>query len=227
MSGFIIIVLLNACGTRPQNAQDDIQEARQVVSQAESTGCAHDSLDLAKKYQKEADQYYQKGEYQKAQVKARVAKQYAQEVILHNQNTPCRVEEVVPQDEKQDYDTTELDDDSKNSNQDQLATIYFKYDSSKLGSEAIQVLEDHIKTLRNHPSWRVRVVGHCDSRGNSGYNLALSERRAVMVEGYLKKAGINESNLEAVGYGSEDLATTRADAQGHALNRRVVFEVTP
>ena len=72
---------------------------------------------------------------------------------------------------------------------------------------------------------QVELGGHCDSRGSSEYNVALSERRANAVEGYLLKSGVSPDRLEVVPYGSERLSSHRQDEVGHKQNRRVEFKV--
>jgi peptidoglycan-associated lipoprotein len=44
--------------------------------------------------------------------------------------------------------------------------------------------------MRQHPSIRVTVEGHADSRGTNEYNLAMGERRASAVRDYLVGLGM-------------------------------------
>ena len=228
---WMVSICMFACGTRPHQSKAAIDKAQENLLLAQQTNCTHDSLPLAEKYLQEAEKYNQLGEYQKAKAKAQLGNQYALEVIEYNKEYPCKQNESdVEDDGTQDpldpsKQSDQSNDQSTTDPDGRLATIYFKYDSAQLSASAIQTLEQHIKKLRLHPTWKVRLTGHCDSRGSVGYNLVLSERRAQMVERYFEEAGIEEQRLTSVGYGSEMLASERMDREGHQLNRRVEFEV--
>ena len=56
--------------------------------------------------------------------------------------------------------------------------IYFDFDSIQLTPEAQDLLAKKGKWLRDNPTARVTIEGHCDNRGTNEYNLALGEGRA-------------------------------------------------
>jgi outer membrane protein OmpA-like peptidoglycan-associated protein len=66
-----------------------------------------------------------------------------------------------------------------------------------------------------------RIEGYTCPLGESGYNIALSHRRAESVVSYLRAAGIH-TGFQVIAYGEERLATS--DPDQYALNRRVVVE---
>ncbi|AYZ64298.1 OmpA family protein [Burkholderia multivorans] len=68
---------------------------------------------------------------------------------------------------------------------------------------------------------RVSVTGYTDSVGGDASNLALSQRRAQAVAGYLKSHGLNAGTLAVTGRGSADPVASNATAEGRASNRRV------
>ena len=41
-----------------------------------------------------------------------------------------------------------------------------------------------VQALRDHPVYKLRIIGYADSRGNEEYNQAPSERRAEAVKRY-------------------------------------------
>ncbi|WGS47735.1 OmpA family protein (plasmid) [Burkholderia sp. JSH-S8] len=68
---------------------------------------------------------------------------------------------------------------------------------------------------------RVSVTGYTDSVGGDAYNLALSQRRAEAVAGYLREHGLNAREVSATGRGKADPVASNATAAGRASNRRV------
>jgi peptidoglycan-associated lipoprotein len=65
-------------------------------------------------------------------------------------------------------------------------TIYFEFDSAKLSSESIQILETHGNFIAGNGEVSVRLEGHADERGSREYNIALGDRRAQSVEAWSK-----------------------------------------
>jgi len=67
--------------------------------------------------------------------------------------------------------------------------------------EDSQALEANAEFLKAHPSFEVRLDGHCDDMGTAAYNLGLGQRRAASVRSYLQ-------NLTAVDYAIKTGQTT-------------------
>ena len=113
--------------------------------------------------------------------------------------------------------------------------VNFAFDSSDLdatATAAIDALVSDAKAKGNIQS--VRVTGHTDRVGTEDYNMALSQRRADAVNGYLvENAGIDPQMIELVGKGeSEPLELCEAMRGQVALdclapNRRaeIVFDL--
>jgi peptidoglycan-associated lipoprotein len=104
-------------------------------------------------------------------------------------------------------------------------TIYFDLDESTLGDESRAALEAKAAIILRHPSMRLRITGHTDSRGSDEYNLALGLRRAAEAKRYLAALGIDESRLEIVTMGEEHPAAQGSTEEAYALNRRDEFEI--
>ena len=102
-----------------------------------------------------------------------------------------------------------------------IKVVYFDFDSAQVRSEFNAGLEAKAKYLQADRSRRVKLEGHTDERGGSEYNLALGQQRAEAVRKSLAVLGVSESQMEAVSYGKEKLASTGADETAHAANRRV------
>ncbi|GAB5507250.1 MAG: OmpA family protein [Rhizobiaceae bacterium] len=73
----------------------------------------------------------------------------------------------------------------------------------------------------------VDVYGHTDSTGDEGYNIDLSQRRALSVATYLNAQGIDSRRFFIQGYGESRPVATNATPEGRALNRRVEIQLTP
>lgn len=106
------------------------------------------------------------------------------------------------------------------------ATIYFDLDSNALRQDARQTLDGLVPCLSRRPE-PVRLEGHCDERGTTDYNLALGQRRADAVKGYLISQGVSPSRIQTVSYGEERPMRTGSTEESWSLNRRVELKVSP
>lgn len=100
--------------------------------------------------------------------------------------------------------------------------VYFGYDQSTLGSDALAILDKNIAQLRSN-NQHIRLEGNADERGTREYNLALGERRANAVAQYLEANGIASSRIETISYGKERPADPGHNEAAWAKNRRVVI----
>jgi peptidoglycan-associated lipoprotein len=107
-----------------------------------------------------------------------------------------------------------------------LAPIFFAYDSGEMTTEAQSRLANNAEVMRNNLTWIVTIEGHCDERGTTEYNLALSERRALAARDYLVALGIPVHRLRTVSYGEEFPFEAGNDEAAWAQNRRAHFVVT-
>ncbi len=105
-----------------------------------------------------------------------------------------------------------------------LESVSFSYMSAELSDMARASLKKNAavlkSVLKDQPSVKVRVEGHCDERGTLEYNLALGERRATAVRGYYATLGISKAALSTISYGEERPVCTEADDDCWAQNRR-------
>lgn len=103
--------------------------------------------------------------------------------------------------------------------------VYFAYNKYDIAPEYREILNQKAAIMRQFPSIRVRIEGHCDERGTQEYNLALGERRARVVYEYMVLLGVNPNQLEIISYGKEYPAVQGTGEQVWALNRRDNFRV--
>lgn len=107
----------------------------------------------------------------------------------------------------------------------QHATVTFATNKSNLTQEEQQKLDEIAQTVGSTKLYMIQVVGHTDSTGSAGYNLALSQRRADTVVRYLtQKHNIPVVVVHNVGYGEDVPVASNKTREGRAGNRRV--EVT-
>lgn len=102
-------------------------------------------------------------------------------------------------------------------------TIYFGYDSDRIGSEFAEVLYDHATFLKDNGDVHIDLHGHTDNRGTREYNLALGERRALSVKRFLIMLDVPEEQMEVVSYGEERPAVRGSNEDAYAQNRRVIL----
>lgn len=104
------------------------------------------------------------------------------------------------------------------------AMVWFEFDSSRLSSGSKSELDALIPCLQQAPG-TVWLDGHCDERGTTEYNLALGQRRAEQVRGYLISQGLSPSRLQSRSYGEERPLESGHSEAAWARNRRVELVV--
>jgi outer membrane protein OmpA-like peptidoglycan-associated protein len=107
----------------------------------------------------------------------------------------------------------------------QFPAIHYGFKSTKPLVEDAPLLDCVADLLGDYPDARVRIEGHSDNVGSTGYNLRLSKRRAEGIRRALVANGIAASRLEATGYGRGRPVAANDTEEGRARNRRVEFAV--
>ncbi|MFT6630249.1 MAG: peptidoglycan-associated lipoprotein [Bacteriovoracaceae bacterium] len=120
----------------------------------------------------------------------------------------------------------ELNGSSDDSTAGPLKTIYFDFDSTRLSSAAKEVLNQNAMFLKGVESVDIQIEGHADERGGQQYNLALGERRAKAVKGYLEALGVTSARISVISYGKEKPNSFGHDEESWSKNRRANFVVT-
>jgi outer membrane protein OmpA-like peptidoglycan-associated protein len=106
-----------------------------------------------------------------------------------------------------------------------LPTVYFGSDKSELSTQSKERLEGFIQLAQKNPDVQIEITGHTDSRGDSDYNLKLSQKRIDSVVDFLIKQGVKSSRITGKGYGESKLKNHCKDGvecteEEHAENRR-------
>lgn len=104
-----------------------------------------------------------------------------------------------------------------------LQKIYFDYDKSAIRADAKAQLDKNYEYLAKNGSVKLQVVGHCDERGTSEYNMALGDRRANSAKSYLVNRGIAATRLDTLSKGEEEPTDPGHDENAWSKNRRAEF----
>ena len=115
-------------------------------------------------------------------------------------------------------------------------TIYHKYRFDTIIGDRIhdKDLLPVLNHLISNPDIKIKIESYTDSRGLPDSNLKLSKERANASKAYLKKAGVNESQIiSAEGFGEDDLVISDDEIEklhneeeiknAHQKNRRSLF----
>ena len=102
-----------------------------------------------------------------------------------------------------------------------LPTARFSFDSSEVTPEASNALDALARCFVSGPlkGKGMKLVGHADPRGETEYNLALGQRRAGSVAGFLQKKGLEDGRMETSSKG--EFEATGTDDEGWAKDRKV------
>ncbi|HQU67849.1 MAG TPA: peptidoglycan-associated lipoprotein Pal [Albidovulum sp.] len=100
--------------------------------------------------------------------------------------------------------------------------VQFAVNESTLSPQAQMTLTQQATWLGSHPNYTAIIEGHADEQGTREYNIALGDRRANAVKGYLVAQGVAANRLQTVSYGKERPLAVCSDEQCYSQNRRAV-----
>ncbi len=103
--------------------------------------------------------------------------------------------------------------------------VFFGFDSAELTDQARITLDGNVRWLNRPDNRKVRFVieGHCDQRGTEEYNLALGDKRSLVVRDYLVSRGVDPARMATVSLGEERPFATGTSEEDYELNRRAHF----
>jgi peptidoglycan-associated lipoprotein len=105
----------------------------------------------------------------------------------------------------------------------EVRDAYFDLDKADIRADARAALTKTAEFLRNYPSIKVTIEGHCDERGSTEYNLGLGDRRASAVKQFLVSSGVSADRLNTVSFGKEKPFCTESNEACWSQNRRGHF----
>jgi peptidoglycan-associated lipoprotein len=106
-----------------------------------------------------------------------------------------------------------------------VADVYFDYDSYALRPDGETSVSKAASYLVAHPDIRIVIGGYCDDRGSAEYNLALGENRANSAKSALVSAGVAGSRIRVVSFGKEKQFCTEETEACWQQNRRGQFSL--
>jgi len=101
-----------------------------------------------------------------------------------------------------------------------IKDAFFDYDSYEIREDARASLLADVEILKQRPSIRITIEGHCDERGSERYNLALGDRRANSAKEFMIFNGIDAGRIDTVSYGEERPFCPEPNEECWQLNRR-------
>ncbi|BDU26928.1 OmpA family protein [Flavobacterium sp. GSB-24] len=109
-----------------------------------------------------------------------------------------------------------------------IKMIYFDLNKSEINKDEVFELEKILDVLMQHPSLKLAIRSHTDSRNTAIYNQVLSARRAKSTVDWLIKNGISPDRLTGEGFGESELTNNCGDGvkcteEEHQKNRRSQF----
>jgi len=105
----------------------------------------------------------------------------------------------------------------------EVRDAYFDFDKADIRADARDALAKTAEFLRNYPSIKVTIEGHCDERGSTEYNLGLGDRRAAAVKNYIVSLGISKDRISTVSFGKEKPFCMESNEACWQQNRRGHF----
>lgn len=107
-----------------------------------------------------------------------------------------------------------------------VKNLFFGYNSDSLTTESRPELDRLAEFLEEYPSAQIEIGGHTDNIGSSGFNLALSRRRAESVQRYLiETKGIDINRIRTRGHGFNKPTASNDSDEGRQQNRRTEFTI--
>lgn len=108
-----------------------------------------------------------------------------------------------------------------------LKGMKFNTASSGLPQTSLALLGKVKEAMETLGASEVVVEGHTDSTGAADKNKELSQKRAETVAEYFKTSGMENAEIQAVGYGFDKPISSNKNKTGREQNRRVDVIITP
>jgi len=111
-----------------------------------------------------------------------------------------------------------------------INSINFRFNSDKMIGNYEKTLDRLVFILEKFPAYKIKIIGHTDSRGSESHNLELSKKRARTVYTYLVSKDVQRERLSTDGKGKNELLIDPEKNEDPAIteenyrkNRRVEF----
>jgi len=102
-----------------------------------------------------------------------------------------------------------------------LGDVLFDTGESSLKADAKYNIERVANFLQKYPDRSLTIEGHTDNVGDEDFNYNLSVERAFSVRSALVDQGIDQSRIQAEGFGEVQPIASNSNSTGRQRNRRV------
>jgi OmpA-OmpF porin, OOP family len=207
-----------------QTAGKPLQDARDILAQAEAAAAHHKSNDeishLAYLAKRQAD--LGEATLVEAHAHQQVAKAEADRnrILLEARDREVAAANQRAQEAQQQLQQMQ----AKQTDRGMVMTlgdVLFDTGKDTLKPGAELNIDRLAKYLESSPGTKIIVEGHTDNRGSDEYNEDLSNRRAQSVAKALESRGISADRIQAIGRGKSYPVASNSDAAGRQQNRRV------
>jgi len=99
--------------------------------------------------------------------------------------------------------------------------VFFDWDSDVLTPEALAILTAAADNAKMGQVVQIDLTGHADTSGTQGYNMKLSNRRALVVKSELVRLGLGVEDIMTSAKGEMDPLVSTGDGVREPQNRRV------
>jgi len=103
--------------------------------------------------------------------------------------------------------------------------LYYAPRVNEITPKSMRILEKAVSFLKDHPEYKVKIIGHTDEIGDEAYNMKLSEERAKDVLKIFNRKGINFKRLSSEGRGESEPVGSNNTDEGRQANRRIEVEL--
>jgi sortase system peptidoglycan-associated protein len=114
----------------------------------------------------------------------------------------------------------------KQSVQEIESNIQFKTASYVLEEHYKSQLDLIVQTLQKNPKLNITLSGFADKRGDSTFNQALSEQRALAVKSYLINSDVRKEQILTNSFGESSLVSTGMNFEDDFFDRRVMLKIS-
>jgi len=101
------------------------------------------------------------------------------------------------------------------------SAVLFDFDSYQISDNALEEIELVVAKIKKHNPKQIRIYGHTDDKGSSGYNLELSQQRADLVMQMLQSRLDVGISYVSKGLGEAQPIADNSTEDGRHENRRV------
>lgn len=235
-----IFLFIGGCVYKPYREIDEAKAALEEAKKAEADIYAPEEFKSANEFLEKAMDEMAKKEYPAAKASALSSKNFSQMAIdkakLEKEKragkekrvpeaVPAPVVKEIPPEEIKATGEVALGGEEEKEEVILLERIHFDFDDYSLREDAKEILKKHAEWLRDHPTVKLVIEGHCDERGTSEYNLGLGQKRAESAKAYFVQFGIDPSRIETVSFGEEIPLDPGHNEEAWVKNRRAEFVV--